>query len=160
MKVTKFNTVSASNIPRVHALVNPFTGEVIRDDKGDTLDFKLYGVKSDVARKAIHARDAKYGKQQKLTDEDAAQSGAEYLAAVTASFSSNIELDDDEGPLAVNDENTKRIYMSEDWIARQVHDFHMSISNYDPERWGKSVRGSSNSDGSTQSPKAKKSRAA
>ena len=152
MKVKQFNTIDACNIPRPLELADPYTGETLLDEEGATLNIMIYGVKSDAARNAIKARDRKWGKRADLSDEDAQESGAEYLAAITHSVGANIETDD--GPVTNHDGKIK-LYRNEDWIATQVINFSNRLPNYDPKRWGKSERGSGASAGSTQRQKGK-----
>lgn len=153
MKVNQFNTADACNIPRALSLTDPFTGEVLRDDEGNTLDIHVYGVKSDAARNAVKARDRKWGKRGDLTDDEHEQAGAEYLADITHSVSSNIETDN--GSVTTR-EDILDLYRAEDWIATQVINFSNRVANYDPKRWGKSGRGSDASAGSTRSQKTKR----
>jgi hypothetical protein len=153
MKISRFNTRDASNVPQKLSLVDPFTGETIIDEKERTLDFYIYGIQSDVARNAMKARDRKYGKGKNLTDDQSTQSGAEFLAALTQGWSDNIE--DDDGPIPYSKETAIELYKNEDWIARQVSDFSMNLTNYDPKRLSESVFGSDNSPGSTRPRKSK-----
>ena len=132
MKITKFNTTDASNVPQKMSLRDPFTGDTLVDDDGRTLDIWLYGVQSTNARNAMKARDRKFGKIDKLSEEQAAQSGAEFLAALTQGWSDNIE--DDAGPLKYSPAAAIELYKAQDWIARQVSAFAMELSNYDPKR--------------------------
>lgn len=154
MKINQFNTVDASNVPQKLSLVDPFSGETIIDENGCTLDFYLYGVQSDASRNAMKARDRKYGKKDKLTDEQAAQSGAEFLAAITHGWSDNIE--DEDGVIVFSRERAIELYKSQDWIAKQVSLFSMELSNYTPKHLSGSASGSAISHGSTQPQKSKK----
>jgi len=149
MKVSKYNTRKAASTPRKMHLRNPFTQEVLIDDDGKTIDFFVYGVESDVARNALKERDRKYGKASNLTDDEAIRSEAELLAAITQGWSPNLENDD--GPIPFSREAAVKLYLEEDWIARQVQRFSLEIRNYDPLRLAGSAHGSSNSHGSTQS---------
>lgn len=156
MKVNKFNTRNASNIPRTLHLRDPFNqqaaNQVIVDENGKTLDFQVYGARSDISRNALKATERKYGKKH-LTDEQAVRSGAEYLAAITAGWSDNVE--DDDGPIPYSYENAVNLYIKEDWIAEQVGLFSRDITNYDPTRSGELKHGSDNSPGFTRSQKTK-----
>lgn len=152
MKVRHFNTIDACNVPRPLSLVDPFNGETLLDEEGNTLDIMVYGLKSDVARNAIKARDRKWGKRAELSEDEAQESGAEYLAALTHSVGANIETD--RGPVKTHQDKLD-LYKEEDWIAQQVINFSNRLANYDPKRWGKSGRGSNASAGSTQSQKGK-----
>lgn len=132
MKITKYNTTDASNVPKKLSLRDPFTGETLVDDDGKTLDVWVYGVQSTFARNAMKERDRKYGKLDKLTDDQASQSGAEFLSAITQGWSDNIE--DDSGKIAFSRQAAIDLYKAQDWIARQVSTFAMDLSNYDPKR--------------------------
>lgn len=151
MKINKFNTTNASNVPQTLSLADPFTGETLVDENDDTLDIYVYGIQSDASRNAMKARDRQYGKQTKLSDEKAAQSGAEFLAALTHGWSGNIE--DDDGPIQHSREAAIELYKSQDWIAKQVQQFSMDLANYDPKRSSGSGSGSAASHGSRQHPK-------
>ena len=151
MKVNKFNTRDAANIPKTLHLRDPFSQETIRDENGDTLDIRVYGAKSDVSRNAIKANERHYGKKF-LTDEQAGEAGAKYLAAITAGWSENIENDD--GPY----KDAVQMYLEQDWIAEQVGLFSRDITNYDPTRTSELSCGSGSSPGYTRSRKVKTQR--
>jgi hypothetical protein len=154
MKINKYNTRDASNVPGKLSLIDPFSGEVIIDDVGKTLDFYVYGMQSDMARNAKKARDRKYGKLKSLTDEQASQSGAEFLADITQGWSGNVE--DDDGPIPVNRENAIGVFLNEDWIAKQVLDFASNLTNYSPKHLSESASTSAGSHGSKARQKASK----
>lgn len=151
MKITQFNTVTASNVAQKLTLSDPFTGERLIDENGRTLDVYVYGIQSDIARNAIKTRDRKYGKNAKLDEDQAAQSGAEFLAAITQGWSDNIE--NDEGPIAYSREAAIELYKTQDWIARQVQQFSMDLVNFDPKRLKGAASTSGTSHGSKPSPK-------
>ena len=153
MKVNKFNTRKAASTPRKLSLRDPYTKETLIDEDGKTVDFFVYGMQSDKARNALKNRDRKYGKGRELSDEEAARSGAEFLAAITQGWSPNVEGED--GPIPFSFEAAVDLYMEEDWIARQVQEFAMEIRNFDPLRSAGSSYGSGSSHGSTQSQKKK-----
>jgi len=152
MKITNFNTTDASNVAQKLSLADPFTGETIIDENDQTLDIMVYGIQSDMARNAMKSRDRKYGKQNKLSDEQAAQSGAEFLASITQGWSGNIE--DDSGVIAFSRDAAIELYKTQDWIARQVQQFSMDLGNYDPKKWNESGRGLNISPGSKPSQKS------
>tara|TARA_Y100001951_G_C11147571_1_gene187272 strand:+ start:127 stop:522 length:396 start_codon:yes stop_codon:yes gene_type:complete len=129
MDITKFNTVSASSKARTLKLKNPFTNETIEDEDGNNLEIMVYGVKSIAGKNAIAERDRK-GKDDKQSDDEKARIGAEFLAALTAGWSDNFELGDEQ--LKYNNENAVKLYLSEDWIADQVLSFALNLKNYDP----------------------------
>lgn len=155
MKISRLNTRDACNVPQKISLRDPFTGEVLRDDDGQTLDFYVYGVKSDAARNAIKARDRKHGKQGKLSNEEAEQAGAEYLAAITQGWKGPLEVDWHPGELPYTPENAVELYLREDWVAGQISQFSMDLSNYDPKALSASGSGSGGSRGSTSRQKSK-----
>ena len=126
MKVDKFNVQKACNVPKKLSLVDPFSGETIIDDDGKTLDLFVYGIKSSIARNAVKERDRKYGNIKKMTPEQQAKSGAEFLATLTQGWTENIENDDGAYNSAVD------MYLEQDWIAEQVQDFAMKLDNFDP----------------------------
>jgi len=147
MKISQFNTNTACNIPRVLSLRDPFTGEVLKDESGKTLDFWVYGAHSDQARNASKNRD-----RQKDAD-NAEQVGAEFLASLTQGWSGNIE--DDNGPIEFSFKNAVNLYLNQDWIALQVLTFSQNLGNYDPKRYRKSADGSGSEPGSTPRRKGK-----
>ena len=153
MKISKFNTTSACNVPQTLRLADPFTGQILVDEKGKTLDFQVLGIHSDAARNAVKQREQKYGKNP-LTEEEAAQSGAEFLASVVAGWSGNIE--DDNGPIQYSRENAIKLFKAEDWLARQVQSFCMSLEHYSPKKLSESAPSSVGSHGSTQPQKNEK----
>ena len=126
MDISKLNVKKACGVPKRMSLVHPFSGETLIDEDGKTLDIFVYGIKSDVARNAVKARDRKYGSVKSMTHEQQAQSGAEFLAALTQGFTDNIESDNGLYKDAVT------MYLEQDWIAEQVQAFSMNIGNYDP----------------------------
>ena len=126
MDISKLNVKKACGVPKRMSLVHPFSGETLIDEDGKTLDLFIYGIKSDVARNAVKDRDRKYGSVKKMTQEQQAQSGAEFLAALTQGFTDNIEGDNGQYKDAVT------MYLEQDWIAEQVQEFSMNIGNYDP----------------------------
>jgi hypothetical protein len=147
MKISKFNTTTACNVPRKLSLRDPFTGELLIDDSGNTLDFYIYGAHSDVSRNARKDSERKT-KNGKLSDDESAAIGAEYLARITQGWSGNVE--DDNGLIEYSHKNALKIYLAEDWIAGQVLSFSQSLGNYDPKRFEKPGSGSQNAHGSTQ----------
>lgn len=151
MKIDSFNTTTACNIPRKLSLRDPFSGKVITDEEGKTLDIYLYGIKSDIARNATKAlkRAMSIG-----TEEGDADAGSDYLAAITQGWSSNIE--DDDGPIEFSLENAKRIYLEQDWIADQATRFVREVSNYDPKRYSQPSSGSKKERGLTARQTAQK----
>ena len=148
MKLSKFNTTDACNIPQKLSLRDPFSGEVLKDEDGRTVDIYVYGFQSDVSRNALRERDRKYGKTKEMDDEVATQAGAEYLAAITHGWSETVENDD--GPLPFNRKNAIELYKEQDWLARQVNLFSMDLRNYDPKRLSESDSGPDDSVGSTR----------
>lgn len=153
MKISNFNTTTACNVPRKLSLRDPFTNDLLVDDEGNTLDFYVYGAHSDVSRNARRDSERRT-KSGKLSDEESAKIGAEYLAKVTQGWSANIE--DDDGPIEFNQKNAMKVYLSEDWIAGQVLNFSQGLGNYDPKLYEKSGSGSENAPGSIASRKAQK----
>lgn len=139
MKLSKFNTVSACNQPSTLSLRDPFTREVIVDEKGKTLDIYVYGLQSDVARSARKERDRKFGKDNELTEDQKEQVGSEFLAAITHGWSDNIE--DDNGVIKYSRQSAAALYRAEDWVASQVTSFFVELSNFDPKRSRKSPAG-------------------
>ena len=130
MDLTKFNTTLASDEEQTMSLVNPFTEETIIDDDGNTLDIYVYGIKSTAARNAHAERERRSG-NRKLSFEASMREGAKFLAAITAGWSGNLELNGE--PLKFSRENAVKLYMDQDWIGKQVLDFSQDMSNYDPK---------------------------
>lgn len=146
MKISKFNTTLACNVPRKLSLRDPFTGELIKDDSG-TIDFYIYGMLSDVARNAD--KDKTRQKAQGMDDEAI---GAEFLARITQGWTPNLE--DDSGPIAYSHDAAVALYLSQDWIARQVLQFAGTMGNFDPRRYEKQSDGSKKGRGLTAPQKA------
>lgn len=153
MKITKYNTRDASNVPGKLCLVDPFTDELLIDEDGKTVDIYIYGMQSDIARNARKTRDRKYGKVKNLTDDQASKSGAEFLADITQGWSGNLE--DDDGPVTFNRDAAVSLYLDQDWIANQVLKFAADLSNYDPKHLSESASMSADSHGSSASRKNK-----
>lgn len=130
MDLSSFNTTAASDIPQTLELRDPFTQQVLRDDDGDPVTIDLYGMRSSHGRNANAIRQRRQKKD--LSDDEAAQYGAEFLAALTAGWSKNLELDD--GPLAFTQKNAIRLYKEQDWVASQALEFAADLGNYDPKR--------------------------
>jgi hypothetical protein len=146
MKLNQYNTTIACNIPRKVSLRNPFDNAIIKDDKGDTLDFFVYGMHSDMARNAINDRQRKKAEQ-----DDDTKIGAEYLAAITMGWSHNIE--DDNGQIEYSQKAAVKLYIEQDWIARQVLTFSTDLGNFNPRLYEKQSAGSKKGRGSIASPK-------
>jgi len=132
MKINKYNTRDACNIPKPLSLKDPFTGETIIDEHGKTVDIFIYGRDSDVAKNAFRDRERRYGRQATLTPEQEDQAGSEFLAAVTQGWSPNLE--DEGGPIEFTKEAAIKLYKENGWIASQVWRFHRNLANYDPLR--------------------------
>lgn len=130
MKIDQFNTVDACNKPRPMSLKNPFTGATIFDEDSKTVDIFVYGRDSDVAKNALRDRDRRYGRQATLTPEQEEQSGAEFLAAITQGWSPNLE--DASGKVEFTKDAAIKLYKENDWIAKQVWQFHRNLANFDP----------------------------
>lgn len=143
MKISQFNTTTACNIPRKMSLRDPFTGEMLKDEKGQTVDFYLYGLHSDIARNALKDRARKKSEQ---IDDD--QAGAEFLAQLTQGWSANLE--DDDGQVEFTIKNAARIYTEQDWIARQVLGFINEVGNFNPRLYERPSSGSKKERGSTR----------
>lgn len=157
MRITDLNTREASNVARTLSLKDPYsrTGDLLKDDDGSTVDIYVYGVGSDQARNAVKERERRYGKKEELSDDEAADIGAEFLASITAGWSENLE--DDDGPIPFTHANAKQLYSEQDWIARQVMQFTSDLSNFDPKKdSSKSGTGSGISPGRKRRRKAKK----
>lgn len=160
MKVTDLNTREASNVAQTLHLKDPYskTGKLLRDEDGRTVDIYIYGVSSDASRNAVKERERRYGKKESLSDEEASDIGAEYLASITAGWSDNLE--DDDGPIKFTHENAKQLYKEQDWIAIQISQFAMDLSNYDPKKGSsRSGTGSNISPGRKRPRKGKTNRA-
>lgn len=142
MKITQYNTTNACNIPRKLSLRNPFDNTLIKDEEGNTLDFFVYGMHSDLARNAINERQRK--KAEQSNDEEI---GAEYLATITMGWSKNIE--DDSGPIEYSKKAAIKLYKEQDWIARQVLSFSADLGNFNPQLYEKPSGGSKKERGST-----------
>lgn len=131
MDLNRFNTTVASDIEQTLELINPYTGQVILDENDQPLELYLYGMQSTAARNALADRERKSGKNKTPTLEQSRRIGAEFLAAITAGWSDNFELDGE--PLKYSRQNAIKLYMEQDWIGRQAMDFAGEITNYDPE---------------------------
>lgn len=130
MDLNKYNTTAASDVPQTLELRDPFTDEVILDSNDVPVTLELYGMRSTHARNAHAARQRKSKKDP--TTEEAAKLGAEYLAAITAGWSQNLEIG--EGPMPYSRQNAVKLYLEQDWVASQALDFASDLGNYDPKR--------------------------
>lgn len=130
MNLNQFNTTAASDIPQTLELRDPFTQEVLMDEDGQPITLELYGLRSTAARNAHAARQRKIKKDP--SPEEAARYGSEYLAAITAGWSSNLSLGEE--PMAFNRQNAITLYLEQDWVASQALEFASELGNYDPKR--------------------------
>lgn len=130
MDLSQYNTTAASDVPQSLSLRDPFTQRLLKDEDGNPVTIELYGLRSTHGRNAQAERQRRSSKD--MGDEEAARVGAEYLAALTAGWSKNLELGD--GPLTFNRKSAVRLYLEQDWIAQQALDFAADLSNYDPKR--------------------------
>ena len=153
---SRFNTTEAGNTPRKLSLKDPFTGVTLKDDDGATIDFYIYGAQSDNARNAHKARERRYGKNTVLGDDEAAEVGADYMAAITQGWTLNLSwiYDNYDVDTAYSRKRAVELYKNEDWIARQVLEFSLNNANYDPQRFLSSGAGSESLPGSKRSPKS------
>lgn len=152
MKITQYDPRKASSVPKKMSLHDPYTGVPIKDDDGKTVDFYVYGMQSDQARNAQKQRDRRSSKKRKdMTEEESTRIGAEFLAALTQGWSSNLETDD--GPLPFTFEHAVQLYTDQDWIAQQVLQFASTLENYDPFYSSGYESGAANLAGSTPSRK-------
>lgn len=129
MDLRQFNTTAASDVAKTMSLRDPFTGNLIKEEDGSTVNLHLYGMQS------THGRNAHAAKQRKskedLSDDESSLIGAEFLASLTAGWSKNLEVDGQ--PLKFSHKNATQLYLTEDWIARQALQFVADLSNYDPK---------------------------
>lgn len=130
MDIRQFNTTAASDVAQTLSLRNPFTGELIREEDGSTLDLQLFGIRSTHGRNAMAARSRKL--KGHLSEEEESRVGAEFLASLTAGWSKNMEMDGE--PLKFNFNNAVKLYLAQDWITQQVSEFVADLGNYDPKR--------------------------
>lgn len=129
MDITRFDPKAASDIPQTMRLINPFTRELLRDDDGNPVEFQMYGIQSSAGRNASAQRNRK--QREKLSDDETAKLGAEFLAALTVGWSDNLDLGDDSLPFSKS--NAAKLYVDQDWIARQALEFVTDIENYSPK---------------------------
>lgn len=155
MNLNKYNTATACNVPQVCSLKNPFflSGDLLLDESGNTLDFVVYGLHSDAVRNALRERQRIHGDKEKLSEEEAAQAGAEFLAAAVSGWSSNVENDD--GRIEFSRQNAIDLFLSQDWIAGQIRDFCFNLRNFDPKPSGASGIGRARSRGITRTQKSR-----
>jgi len=106
-------------------LTNPYDGQVIVDADSNPVVITLHGMQSSIARNKF----AELKKKNKDLDEE--ETGAEILAALTESWSSNLVTD--LGSLPCNFKNAKALYLAEDWIAAQILAFVTEVSNFAPK---------------------------
>lgn len=135
----KYNTRIACNNPSTLKLVNAFKPkELCVDEKGNHFEIYVYGEKSDAAKNAsanmrrkLEQMSDKLQPGERLTEEQKAQVGTEFLAALIAGWSDNIT--DDKGKtLEYNINNAIALIESEDWIADQVQIRSKNLKYYDP----------------------------
>lgn len=154
MKLSHYNTTTACNHPRKMSLRDPFTGDLLIDDDGKTIDFYIYGSHSDIARNADKERERAMSDGKK-TEAEKIKIGSEFIATLIQGWTPNVE--DDNGPLEFNNKNAISLLMAQDWIASQVMQFHLNLGNYDPKRYSRPEAGSEKERGSTGRRKAAKS---
>lgn len=130
MDISKYNTTLASDQAQTMSLRDPFTQQLLVDEKGNTVDFYLYGIQSTAARNAIAERERRSNKS-KLSAEETLKLGAEFLAALTVGWSDNIEIGGETLPFSHN--NAVKLYMEQDWIGQQVIAFINNLENYAPK---------------------------
>jgi len=130
MDISKFNTTVASDKAQKMHLTDPFTGETLFDEEGNTLDFYLYGIQSTAARNALADRERRSNKK-KLNNEESRRLGAEFLAALTKGWSKNLESNGE--PIKFTTEKAVDLYMDQDWIGQQVITFVNNLENYAPK---------------------------
>ena len=130
MKITAYNTKDACNNPQKMSLKDPFSGKILKDENGKTLDIFLYGKDSDRARQVSFEIERKFGKVENRTEEEQEQATIYKLARVTENWSDNIE--DDEGQIKFSFENAQKLYSEQEWIALQAFRFVLDLSNFDP----------------------------
>jgi len=153
---SRFNTNEACNIPRKMSLKDPFTGALIKDDDGNTIDFYVYGGQSDIGRDAVKERERRYGKNTVLGDDEKLNVGAEYLAKITQGWTPNLAwIYDGEEDATYSRKRAIELYKNEDWIGGQVIEFALTVANYNPELFLSSGAGSESSPGSSQPRKSK-----
>lgn len=130
MDIRKFNTTAACDVAQTLQLRDPFTGTVLREEDGSTVDLYLYGMHSTHGRNADAARKRK--SKQGLSADEQSEIGAEFLASLTAGWSKTLEVDGE--PLKYSHKAAVQLYLNEDWIARQALEFVADLSNYDPKQ--------------------------
>lgn len=130
MDIAKYNTTLASDQAQTMSLKDPFTGETLTDEDGKTIDFYLYGIQSTAARNALAERERRSNKGKPSTEESL-RLGAEFLAALTAGWSHNIEIEGE--TLSYSYGNAVTLYMEQDWIGQQVIQFVNNLENYAPK---------------------------
>lgn len=130
MDIAKYNTTLASDQAQTMSLKDPFTGEILVDEDGQTIDFYLYGIQSTAARNALAERERRSNKG-KPSSEESLRLGAEFLAALTSGWSHNIEIEGETLPYSYS--NAVTLYMEQDWIGQQVIQFVNNLENYAPK---------------------------
>lgn len=130
MDIGQFNTTAASDIAKTLSLRDPFTGQLLKEEDGSTLDLHLFGIQSTHGRNANAARSRKL--KGNLSEDESSQVGAEFLASLTAGWSKNLDMNGE--PLKFNFKNAVSLYLTQDWIARQALEFVADLGNYDPKR--------------------------
>ena len=128
MDLSTLNTNAASDIAKKMKLRNPFTNELIKDESESPIEFEVLGMQSQAGKNAI--ADQMRKSRADMTDEELDRNGAELLARLVVSWSDNIHLGKEK--LSYSYENAVRLFMSEDWIAKQVLNFSTKLRNYDP----------------------------
>lgn len=130
--IRQYNPIAASDKPRGLELRNPFTGDVIIGDDGEPVTFRVYGMLSSHAKRAV----AEHVRLADRTEEQKRQDGAELLAAITAWWSSNFCFGKEgiDERFECTRENAVRLYLDQDWIGGQVLAFARELRNYSPER--------------------------
>lgn len=129
MDLAALNPIKACDVPADVTIRHPGYKTPLQSDEGEVLAVTVYGMQSTVARNA--GAQAARDRTETSTEDEQAEIGAKYLAALTVGWSDFLELNGE--PLPFSFENAVKLYMQEDWLARQVYVFANNLVNYYPK---------------------------
>lgn len=128
MDLSKLNTRAASDVSKPMKLRNPFTGKLILDEEEKPIVIDVLGIGSQAAKTAMAEQQRRT--KDDMTDAEKDELGAEMLACVVTGWTDNIHIGDEK--LSFSKANAIRLFIKEDWIAKQILYFCTELRNYDP----------------------------
>lgn len=127
MDIAKLSPRKAADGGAVLHLKDPATGDPLYDENGDPITVEVLGADSDVVKEKRREIERRRAKGE---DIDEAESGADFLAAITVGWQ-GIGLHGSK-PLKFSYANARKLYLDPDaeWVAGQVGPFSRDRRNY------------------------------